>query len=130
MIYLISPYSHSDKTVEQVRARAAAEALRSLLADNRMVYSPIVHGYGMLRILGLNWDPFTHQVWCDHGLAMLKKADGAVALHLPGFDNSKGVRAELEYCRAHDIRVEHFGPELYPETMRDFSLTLQRGENI
>ena len=98
MIYLASPYSHPDRTIEQLRYKAAARVTAKLITRGQIVYSPIVHSHVLATEYGV---PNTHEIWMPHCLAMLERADNLFVLMLDGWEQSKGVREELAWWTKH-----------------------------
>jgi hypothetical protein len=92
MIYLASPYSHRDPAVRQHRFDAVCRVAAELIRHGAVVYSPIVHGHPLCRYdLPTDW-----AFWQEYDLAFLKKCDRIVVLRLDGWQESVGVRAEVE----------------------------------
>ena len=93
MIYLASPYSHSDRLVRLDRYQAVLQFTARQLAAGVMVYSPIVYGHEIGQMLGTSteWD-----AWKAFDLDMLARCDGLWVLQLAGWENSVGVKAEME----------------------------------
>ena len=92
MIYIVSPYTHSDPTVREQRFDAACAAAAVLMRAGHIVYSPVVYGHSLVqRGLPCDW-PF----WERHARWHLERCDEVVVLMLDGWDESVGVRAEIE----------------------------------
>lgn len=91
MIYLASPYSHSEAVVREERFRAACRATARLIAAGHVVFSPIVHGHPLVHHgLPTDWS-FWERFDRDH----LVRCDEVVVLTLDGWRESVGVAAEI-----------------------------------
>ena len=103
MIYLASPYSHPYAAVREARYRAACEKAAAMMRDGLRVYSPIVHSHP-LAVLGLpgDWD-----FWAEHNTAMLERSSSVCVLTLPGWEESRGIAAEVEIARALHLPVRY-----------------------
>jgi hypothetical protein len=96
LIYLVSPYTHSDPAVRQARFEAACRAAARLIRMGKSVFSPIVHSHQLCRYdLPLDW-----QFWQQHDLKFLAMCDEVVVLKLDGWERSQGVQAEIAAARA------------------------------
>ena len=107
MIYLASPYSHPDMHVREDRFwQACMEAARMIKAGE-LVYSPVAHSH-WISTFGLpgGWD-----FWRAHSLAMLRRCDELVVLELDGWQDSEGVRREIEAALAMGIPVRKLEPK-------------------
>ena len=95
MIYLASPYSHTDPAVREARYHAACRATAALIRAGQVVFSPIVHGPPLVAFgLPTGWD-----FWEQTDRAFIERCDEVAVLMLDGWDQSVGVRAELEIAR-------------------------------
>lgn len=92
-IYLASPYSDPDPAIVQRRYHLVLSATASLLRDCIWTYSPIVHCHELARLHSL---PTDFAFWRDYNKAMLQKANAIALLDIPGWENSKGVKDELQ----------------------------------
>jgi nucleoside 2-deoxyribosyltransferase len=101
VIYLASPYTHADPDVREQRFQSACRKTADLLRNGRLVYSPIVHSHP-LSLLGLPGDwPF----WAAHNRAMLARSTSLLVLQLDGWEQSRGVAAEIGIAEALGIPV-------------------------
>lgn len=105
--YLASPYSHTSALYSEWRYRKVCE-----LAAERMrryvVFSPIAHSHPIATIgeaPGPDWT-----FWAGQDLAMLSRCDALTVACMPGWRNSKGVRAEIDYARSIGIPVRYTRP--------------------
>lgn len=101
MIYVASPYSHPSATVREGRFRAACEATATLLREDRLAYSPIVHCHPLAGC-GL---PGDWAFWASHNEAMLERCTALHVLQLPGWQASRGIAEEVQIAGAHGIPV-------------------------
>src|SRR5688572_30741405 len=91
MIYLASPYSHSDPTIREQRFHAACAATAALMREGHVVFSPVCHSHP-LTARGL---PGDWAFWQAQDLAHLERCDDLLVLMLDGWEQSAGVQAEL-----------------------------------
>jgi hypothetical protein len=106
MIYLASPYTHTDPDVMQERFEYVRAAAAEMLARGEIVYSPIVHGHAIATAHDL---PTDFEFWMRHSFAMLERADNLYVLRLDGWLESRGVTAEIGWWKRHrrGVRIKH-----------------------
>lgn len=92
MIYLASPYTHPDADERHRRYVAARHAVAYLLNERRWVYSPIVHCHDLALAEKL---PTDWVFWKDYNFYMLSRCTQLAILRIDGWEQSKGVAAEL-----------------------------------
>jgi len=97
MIYVASPYSHPAPAVREDRYRAVQEYTAILLRARSWCYSPIVHCHHLAQTFQL---PFTADYWQEYNEHMLERSDALHVLKLPGWEDSRGVQAEIRYWAA------------------------------
>ncbi|GIX04608.1 MAG: hypothetical protein KatS3mg114_0477 [Planctomycetaceae bacterium] len=106
MIYLASPYSHTEAVVREERFRAACLATAHLIAAGHVVFSPIVHGHPLVdHGLPTDW-PFWERFDRDH----LQRCDEVVVLMLDGWRESVGVAAEIRIAEELGKPVRYLAP--------------------
>lgn len=102
MIYIASPYSHSDKKVMEERFRQVCILTARLMREGYNCFSPIAHSHPIAQY---NL-PKTWEFWQKHDLEFLKKCDRLiVADTMDGWDKSRGVGAEINFARDNGIEV-------------------------
>ena len=103
MTYICSPYTHPDPAVREQRFQEVCRQAARLLRGGEMVYSPIAHSHCIARFgLPIDWG------FCEgHSRAMLARCDRVAVLELDGWQESVGVRREVEIARALGIPVRH-----------------------
>jgi Domain of unknown function (DUF1937) len=92
VIYLASPYSHPEQAIREQRFRDACHAAASLMRLGQQVFSPIAHGHPLTR----HGIPGDWSFWERHAHWYLERCDEVVVLTLDGWEQSVGVRAELD----------------------------------
>ena len=109
-IYLASPYTHESELIQELRFRAAQENVARLLNSGieACVFSPIVHCHW---ITELHEMPKQFPFWKAYGLAMIDAMPRFGVLHLPGWDESVGVKAEAKHAINSSKFVEDFWPQ-------------------
>jgi len=111
-VYVASPYSDKDKGIMYKRAVEAEEFVSRYYSNDldpkHFLYSPIAYTAMMERNFGL---PSTYEFWMKIDLAAIHRFDEVWVLMLDGIENSKGVRAEIEYAQkiGRPIRLVHPG---------------------
>lgn len=96
MIYLASPYSHSDPLVRKTRYLLAMQCCAALINGGReFVWSPIVHCHEMAEAYSL---PTDAEFWKEYNFDFMRRADKMYILRIPGWDESKGIKMEIEFC--------------------------------
>lgn len=94
MIFLASPFSHSNKDIEYERYEAALGCAAALIDKFKLpIFSPIVHCYPMSRDYDM---PKDAKFWRKYNTAFLRKADALYVLTIDGWQESKGVKREVQ----------------------------------
>ena len=130
LTYLAVPYSHSDRYVRVARWIAANQTAAKLMAVGQYIFSPISHTHpiaeasnGALPVGWDYWEKFDRQY-----LSFCKKI---IVLRIPGWEESKGVQAEIKIGTEMGIPVEYMDwdmPAKYEEIVElcKFQQTLKR----
>lgn len=103
MIYLASPYSHTDYHVRKKRFDAAVTACAKLIKAGECVFSPIVHSHPIAIAHDL---PGDWQFWKDYDLRIIPRCDRFMVLMLDGYIQSRGVQAEIEEADRLGMKIE------------------------
>lgn len=103
MKYLASPYSDPDLAVMQQRYEAARDATARLMLAGEIIFSPIVHCHFIAAHHDL---PKTYEFWLTYDLHMIDLAETLLVLRIPGWEQSRGVTAEMAHARYRDIPIE------------------------
>lgn len=106
MIYLASPYSHTDPKVMEARYEETLDYMHYLLSSSRWAFSPIVHCHELAK---KHYLPTDYAYWKKYNFHMLARCEELYILGLDGWRASKGVKAELEFWDA----TKHQGTVLW-----------------
>lgn len=107
-IYLASPYHHDDPQVRFARYLEAERATAWLLNRGQFTFSPIVHCYHMANRYNL---PHDVEFWWEYNKAMMIPSDDFYYLKIDGWEESKGLKRELEWMSAHHRPVVMMEPQ-------------------
>ncbi len=112
--YLASPYHHDRIAVRRKRYREAVHAAAKLMAAGRRVFSPIVHNHPLVEtgLITSNGDYATRwRFWSVYDFAMLARCHGLLVLQLPGWEQSRGIAAEMKEARRLGKLVGYVDPD-------------------
>ena len=107
LIYLASPYSHTDRAVVEARFDAVCVEAAILMAAGHHIFSPIAHTHpiAMRGELPTDWT-----FWQQYDTAMIRACSALWVLMLDGWDTSKGVAAEMAIATELGIPVIYIEP--------------------
>lgn len=96
MIYLATPYSHSDPNVREQRFKIAAIIAGKLMSKGLIVFSPIAHTHPIAIFCNL---PLDFDYWMKFDYDFIDKCDKVIVAKLDGWETSKGVQAEIAIAK-------------------------------
>lgn len=108
MIYLASPYSSPTADVQQQRYEDTMAFVVSETLAGHIIYSPILHWHPVALKYSL---PGDIDFWRQHAVNMITKADTVWILQLPGWEQSRGVRFEIDVAKGMAIPTHYFLPK-------------------
>ena len=121
LIYLASPYTHSDPEKVVERFEAVCKAAAELMKSDHLVFSPIAHTHPLVKYgLPGHWD-----FWENYDRLCLKACGVVAVLMLDGWEDSKGVQAEIKIAHEYGLPVVYLDPENISEPMVLASLKWQ-----
>ena len=109
MIYVASPYSHPDPVEMQERYEIVRDWIAKAQAHDmyKWYYSPIVHYHDMAL---KNTMPTDAESWWRVNEDALSRCDRLLILKMDGYQESKGIAKEFEYCSTWGIEVDYVDP--------------------
>ena len=105
LIYLAAPFSHPDPEVSRGRLKEVNGYAAHLLSRGILAFSPLSHG------AQLDSPDIPDSVWYELGLRIMRGCDELWLLALDGWEDSEGVRMELERAWELDIPVYVVNPD-------------------
>ena len=107
LIYLAAPFSHPDPEVSRRRIEEVNRYAAQLLSRGALAFSPLSHG------AQLDSPDIPDSVWYELGLRIMESCDELWLLALDGWEDSEGVRMELERAWQLDIPVYIVNPDTH-----------------
>jgi hypothetical protein len=106
MIYLASPYSHPDQAVVEQRVLQTMEVFHYLckFSPDRAIFSPILQCHETAKNFKM---PTDAKFWQDYNTGFLRIATTVVVACLPDWEQSLGVKQEVELALQLGIEVEY-----------------------
>lgn len=106
-IYLASPYSHDSQTVRETRFQNICHVAGVLMERGYTVFSPIAHSHTISNYIG---NPTETDFYLKQDVTFLEKwADEMWIIELDGWEESKGIKKEIDFCVKHDIPIKRYG---------------------
>jgi hypothetical protein len=104
LIYIATPYSHSDSKVQQERFDKVNRFSAGLMGDGLYVFSPISHAHPIAEVgcLPKGWD-----FWSKYDRLMISKCTKLIVFMQDGWKESTGVQAEIKIAEELGIPVEY-----------------------
>jgi len=118
MIYIAGPYTSLTGDKEEEASRV--EAYKNIVFEMMMhlssaAYSPVVHGHAMLDCELAKNNPKAvnlFETWLGHGYSMLSCSDMLVVVPLFGWENSRGLKLEVQLAVTMEIPLQLYTPKI------------------
>jgi hypothetical protein len=104
MIYVGSPYTHTNKFIQEKRYLDVSVFTGELMKNGLTVFSPIAHCHDIARYCTL---PTNYEFWENYCLRMMDVASAMVVLQLDGWDLSRGLTSEIRYATHLGIPISY-----------------------
>jgi len=95
-VYLASPYTHKDAIIRHQRFIDVCKKAGELMKQGYFVYSPIIHNHPIAIQCSL---PKDWKFWKKYDTEYIKWVDEIWILKLLGWEESKGINAEIEIAK-------------------------------
>jgi len=102
LIYIGSPYSHSDPEVVEENYRRVSRLAAKLCSQGHVAFSPITYGHVLLTFEKM---PGDWEFWKSFCISFLEKSDELLVYKMPGWENSRGLAAEIEFATEKNIKI-------------------------
>lgn len=123
LVYLASPYTHAETHVRYYRHEQAQEANALLCKIGVLCYSPIAHCHPIAETHGL---PTDWQFWARFDTALIKACEQLWVLCIKGWDESKGVLAEIEIAKTAGLPIRYFDIQQIRQAFREYNQCLKK----
>jgi len=110
LVYLATPYSHPDAEVRQARFVKVSVAAAYFVRKGEFIFSPITHFHPMAKYAEL---PGEWEFWKTIDETYLQHCKALYVLGADGWQESKGVTAEIEIARNLGIPISVVDPNAY-----------------
>lgn len=120
--YLAGAYSDKDSLVMEERFLVLTEIAAKLVKEGYVVFSPISYGHLLVEFEEM---PVEFSFWENFCISLLSKCDEMIVLS-EGHEQSKGVLAEIEYCKKNDIPYKILSEE---EIYKEFKIFPEEDDN-
>ena len=113
IVYLASPYTlngTSDDDAQHQRVRQVNRAANRLMMMGVNVFSPVTHSHQICKEADLGFDT---TAWLRKDFGFLSACVGMYVLMLPDWEQSIGVKREIEFARRFGIPVMFIYPDRY-----------------
>ena len=104
MIYIASPFSDSNKQLEQERFEQVRLFTSQLMTRGLLCFSPIVYGMQFYSQEMSRGDAAYWRTFNDH---MLRNSHALLVYTIPGWKKSIGVRAEIAHAKMRDLPIAY-----------------------
>ena len=106
--YLASPYTHDDPNIINERYEKIEKVATVLLIEGYILYEPIVSNHHKSKKYEL---PSNFEFWKRSNDAFIEKCDGLIVCKLEGWENSKGVKNEIDIAKKLNKDIYYIDPK-------------------
>jgi hypothetical protein len=103
MIYIAIPYSHPCPVIRFARFETANMIAAELMRSGEMVFSPISHSHPIAQY-GL---PKDYEFWEKFDDWFLSKCDKMIIVQFWGWEDSIGVKREIQKANMLGVKIEY-----------------------
>lgn len=107
LIYIASPYKHDDRTEQAYRYDAIKNLTAKIISDQDLIipFAPIAYTVLISQKCPGDFD------WYTWDLQFLARCDGMIVVKLPEWEDSEGIKIEIEFCKEHCIPMVQTSPK-------------------
>lgn len=104
LVYIANPYSHPDSKIVHERYDQVCQITADLVSKGQIAISPIAYGHTLLsyREMPSDWD-----FWQSFCISLLARCQKMIVVKMEGWQESRGVLAEIEYAKSNGIDIEY-----------------------
>lgn len=98
LYYLASPYSHTDKKIEEKRLKEISIIGALLTRNSVFCIHPIASSHTLVENSDMG---SSFEVWGELDLKYIEKSDAVIVADMDGWRDSLGVQAEIKHALGH-----------------------------
>lgn len=103
LIYIACPYSDPNEDKRMYRIDEACRWAALLFNQGLSVFSPLSHGFAFVDNIAIAEN--THERWLALDKAILAHCDAMLIVQIAGWNTSRGVLEEIEFCLRNSIPI-------------------------
>lgn len=108
LIYIASPFTTDNYSLKIDRFKTVCECCSVLMGKGLHVFSPIAHGWPIAEAGDLSTDWLYWKEVCE---TMVSRCQRFIVVTMDGWDESTGVKAEIEYAKdVMGMYIEYMDP--------------------
>ena len=105
LVYIASPYSNPDDRVRHENYLIVTKIAADLVSRGHVAISPITYGHMLLEHASM---PTDWEFWENFCITLLRKCEKMIVCNsMVGWNNSRGVAAEIEFAKQNGIEIEY-----------------------
>lgn len=102
LLYLACPYTHPDANVRLARFNLVTKAAAALIQRGHIVFSPITMTHPIDIVMAGGDNTLGSDFWVNFDQTFMDRCDVFVLLPLEGWQESSGIRREIDYFTQQD----------------------------
>lgn len=109
LVYLASPYTHADADVRKRRYEAACREAARLMLAGHTVFCPVAHSHPIAEQMP-DGNAVDGELWKRQDAPYLQFCSAMVVVKMPGWEQSSGIKHEIERAIAREIPITYVSP--------------------
>jgi hypothetical protein len=111
VVYLGGPYTHHSPQIRLARFEAITRAAAKIIETGRIVYSPLTMTHPIDLVLASEGETLGSDYWVKFDEAFMAFCSEMIVFRLSGWDQSSGVKREMEYFREKKLPITFVDPQ-------------------
>lgn len=104
LIFISSPYTNNNPNVVEENYIKVPKLAAHLCSEGKIAISPITYGHTLLQFKEM---PGDWEFWKTFCLSLLVKCDELIVYKMEGWENSRGMKAEIEFAETLGIKITY-----------------------
>jgi nucleoside 2-deoxyribosyltransferase len=107
IIYLACPYTHPDSAIREQRFQIATKSAAALIKMGHIVFSPLTMTHPIDVVLAGEAATLGSDYWVNFDEAFMDMCSEMIVLQIDGWDQSSGIRREVQYFTNNNKPVQY-----------------------